>query len=387
MKDKKPKDESKIEKALEYGDRIIATLRESFLVLDKNLRVISANSAFYNTFKVTQKDTLGRSLPDLGDGQWNIPKLLVLLKEILPEKGIVENYEIEHEFEQIGLRCMNLNASQLRVPKEIAAIIAATAKEEEEEEEELILLAIEDITERKSVETEKNRLRVLASTAEAKSKFISMVSHELRSPLAAIKEGTNLVLEGVMGPVNDGQKDILNTAKENIARLGRLINNVLVYQKMEAGKTCYDLKENDLSVVIREAHKSAMLFAGNRKADLVMELGNDLPKLQFDRDKIFQVLTNLMANAINYSEGGTIVIQTRLENSGVHISVRDSGSGIKADCYEKIFEPFSQLENCKMGGTGLGLAISKEIVLAHHGKIWVESEIGKGSTFHFTLPL
>ncbi len=242
-------------------------------------------------------------------------------------------------------------------------------------------IVMSDITEKKKVE------EALIKLTNAKAEFTSMVSHELRSPLASIKAATELVWDGTVGPVNDQQKDTLGVAKSNIARLGRLINNVLVYQKMEAEKMRYDLLENDLNEVIREVHKSVELFAGNRKADLVMDLGNDLPKLQFDRDKIFQVLINLMANAINYSEGGTIIIQTRLENSGVHISVRDSGAGIKADYFEKIFEPFSQLENCRMGGTGLGLAISKKIVLAHDGKIWVESEIGKGSTFHFTLPL
>ena len=106
MKDKKQRDESRIEVLLEYANSIIATLREPFLVLDKNLQVISANQAFYTTFKVTEKDTIGRPLPDLGDRQWNIPKLLQLLKEIIPEKKVVKDYEVEHKFEQIGQRVM-----------------------------------------------------------------------------------------------------------------------------------------------------------------------------------------------------------------------------------------------------------------------------------------
>ncbi|MCX5692627.1 MAG: PAS domain S-box protein, partial [Candidatus Omnitrophica bacterium] len=153
MKDKKQRDESKIKIALEYSNRIIATLREPFLVLDKNLRVISSNQAFYTTFKVAEKDTIGRLLPDLGDRQWNIPKLLQLLKEIMPEKKVVKDYKVEHKFEQIGQRAMILNACQLRVPKKIATIIVGGVREEEEEEE-LILLAIEDITERKHLQEE-----------------------------------------------------------------------------------------------------------------------------------------------------------------------------------------------------------------------------------------
>jgi PAS domain S-box-containing protein len=155
MKDKKQRDELRSEVLLGYANSIIATLREPFLVLDKNLRVISTNQAFYTTFKVTEKDTIRRLLPDLGNRQWNIPKLLHLLKEIIPETKVARDYEVEHKFDQLGQRVMRLNACQLCVPKQVAATIAAgIRKEEEEEEEELILLAIEDITERMRLQGE-----------------------------------------------------------------------------------------------------------------------------------------------------------------------------------------------------------------------------------------
>ena len=153
MKEKKQRSELGIKVLLEYANIIIATLREPFLVLDKDLHVISANRVFYATFKVAEKDTIGRLLPDLGNRQWDIPKLLQLLKEIIPEKKVVKDYEIEHKFEQIGQRVMRLNARHMRVPKKIAAIIEAEVKGEEETEE-LILLAIEDITERKRLQEE-----------------------------------------------------------------------------------------------------------------------------------------------------------------------------------------------------------------------------------------
>jgi PAS domain S-box-containing protein len=160
MKDKKQSGEIGIKELLAYANSIIATLREPLLVLDKHLQIISANHAFYTSFKVTERDTLGRPLPDLGNRQWDIRKLLQLLKEIIPDKTVVKDYEVEHNFAQIGQRVMRLNARHLRVPKKIAAIIAAGVREggggeeEEEEEEELILLAIEDITERKHLQEE-----------------------------------------------------------------------------------------------------------------------------------------------------------------------------------------------------------------------------------------
>jgi PAS domain S-box-containing protein len=148
MKNNDQKGDPRIEALLMYADNIIATLREAFLVLDKNLKVISTNQAFYDTFKAGEKDTIGRPLPELGDGQWNIPKLLELLKDIIPEKKLMKDYEVEQKFEGIGERSMMLNASQVRVPGEIARGIATGIQEE------LILLAIEDITERKRFQRE-----------------------------------------------------------------------------------------------------------------------------------------------------------------------------------------------------------------------------------------
>ena len=194
MKDKKQRDEPGIETLLEYANSIIATLREPFLVLDKNLRVISANQVFYTTFKVSEKDTLGRPLPDLGDRQWDIPKLLTLLREILPEKRVIKNYEIEHEFKDIGQRCMNLNVCQLCVPKKIAAIVAGGVREEEEE---LILLAIEDITERREIEDglEKTRkeLEVIKNFADEASEFAESVINTVREPLISLDQDLRVV--------------------------------------------------------------------------------------------------------------------------------------------------------------------------------------------------
>ncbi|MFH1189234.1 MAG: PAS domain-containing sensor histidine kinase [Candidatus Omnitrophota bacterium] len=388
MKDKKNMDKSKVEIALEYGNSIIATLREPFLVLDKNLRVISANRSFYNTFMVTKEDTLGRPLTDLGNRQWDIPKLLILLKEILPEKRAIENYQIEHEFEQIGRRCINLNVTQLRIPKKIAAIIAAGVREEKAEEEdgeeELILLSIEDITVRKETEA------AAKEASEAKSKFTSMVSHELRSPLTVIKESINLVMEGLAGSVTDEQKDILDTAKSNIDRLGRLINNVLDFQKMEAGKMDLDIKEYDINEIVLATSKGMNFLAGEKGMSFTVSTDGSIPKTVFDKDKIIQVLTNLLSNAVKFTEKGAITIVTKGEDNAIHVTVEDTGLGIQATDIPKLFQTFEQLGGGlgkKRGGTGLGLAISKQIIQAHDGKIWAESQPGKGSIFHFTLPI
>jgi len=243
------------------------------------------------------------------------------------------------------------------------------------------LVSFQDITARKEA------AEAVIQLAKAKNKFISVVSHELRSPLATIKEATSLVLERVLGPLNDEQKEMLDIAKININRLGRLVNNVLIYQKMDAGKMLYDFLENDVNDIIQEAYRNIILATPERKDDLVINLVAKPPRIKCDKDKIFQVILNLISNGIKYSERGPIVIETRLNTHEIEFSIRDSGQGIYPEELEHVFMPFSHGRGRKTGGTGLGLAISKEIILAHNGKMWVESEPRKGSTFYFTLPL
>jgi signal transduction histidine kinase len=131
-------------------------------------------------------------------------------------------------------------------------------------------------------------------------------------------------------------------------------------------------------------------LAKEKGLDLVVDAGDSMLKVRFDKDRIIQVLTNLVSNAIKYTEKGNITISTKGEDNKVHIIVQDTGIGIKAEDMQKLFCAFEQLDSTRdkrRNGTGLGLAISKEIILAHNGKIWAESEVGKGSSFHFILPI
>jgi signal transduction histidine kinase len=246
-----------------------------------------------------------------------------------------------------------------------------------------------DITGQKRMDAERRRVAVLKDLAEAKSRFASMVSHELRSPLAVLKEALNIMLEGFTGEINSEQKNILEIAKGNTDRLGRLINNVLDFQKMEAGKMEFDLRKHDINKVIREIHTTMSLLSKRGNLDLRIELEEGLPGIKIDRDKIIQVLMNLLGNAIKNTASGSVTLSAQKEKDVVHIQVRDTGKGIPAESLSRIFMPFERVDRSsgQEAGTGLGLAISKEIILAHHGQIWVESEVGKGSTFHFTLPL
>ncbi|MFH1360216.1 MAG: PAS domain S-box protein [Candidatus Omnitrophota bacterium] len=242
----------------------------------------------------------------------------------------------------------------------------------------------EDITDRKQAE------KVMFDVYNAKNEFISIVSHELRTPLTAIKEGISIVQEEETGRLNKKQLDFLNLAKRNTERLSILINDVLDYQKLEAGRMEFALEEGDINSVIEEVRQTMEPVATNKGIQLHVRFGEDLPRVKFDRNRIFQVLVNLVGNAVKFTDQGSVTIESSRPQQSLHVSVIDTGIGIKAEDMNKLFQSFSQIsseQRKKVGGTGLGLVISRRIMQQHGGDIWVESAIGKGSSFSFWLPV
>jgi signal transduction histidine kinase/GGDEF domain-containing protein len=229
---------------------------------------------------------------------------------------------------------------------------------------------------------------------EMKSEFVSVASHELRTPLATIKNAVQLVLKGKAGEINETQNNFLTMAEKNINRLTNILNNLLDLSRIESGKIGMKLEELDPRVPVVFVLSSLKPQAEEKSIHLELEVEKDLPFVYGDREKVEQILTNLIGNAIKFTpEGGRVIVSARLSDrirNAVGISVHDTGIGIPEDQFEKVFEKFHQLESPlhhSAGGTGLGLAIAKGLVEAHQGQIWVESEVGKGSTFTFTLPL
>ena len=243
----------------------------------------------------------------------------------------------------------------------------------------------EDITERKRAEAQ------LREAINVKSEFISMVSHELRTPLTAIKESVSIVQDGTAGPIAAEQAKFLDTAKRNVDRLARFVNDVLDFQKLAAdGGVEFEMTLNDLNETVKDTTDSFMLTANHKGLELLTNLAPDLPKINFNKDAIMQVLDNLVNNAIKFTEKGQIVVRTQKGDNIVRVSIEDWGPGIRQEDLSKLFKRFSQIKTGnerKPGSSGLGLVISKRVIEAHHGKIGVESIYGKGSVFYFTLPI
>lgn len=243
---------------------------------------------------------------------------------------------------------------------------------------------IRDITERKKAEEK------LKETMELKSQFISNVSHELRTPLTGMIEGLAIVLDEVVGPINENQRRFLDIAKRNAERLSGLINGLLDFQKLEAGRMKLDIQSNDIEKVLSEVHEIMALYAKKHDIDLWFASEENLPKAQFDRDKIIQVLTNLVSNAVKFTpKGGSVSVDVRKTGDDWVTSITDTGIGIPKKALNKIFDRFYRVNRPgeQIPGTGLGLAIVRKIVLMHGGRIEVQSQVDHGTTFTLFLPL
>ncbi len=229
----------------------------------------------------------------------------------------------------------------------------------------------------------------LQEVSRLKSEFLAGVSHELRTPLNAIIGYTELITEGIYGPVNDDQVQSLSGIAESATNLLELINQILDLSKVEAGRMVVSESEVDLRQLVREVHDSTASLAKDRPYELGLELPDEALPLVTDGSKVRQVLVNLVSNAIKFTEQGSVSLRLEPHDEGALIEVRDTGIGIRKEDLAMIFDEFRQVDGSttrRHSGTGLGLAISKKLAALLGGDIIVESEPGAGSTFALCLP-
>lgn len=234
--------------------------------------------------------------------------------------------------------------------------------------------------------------RTLNQLYERQKEFSSTVSHELRTPLASIKTALEIILSGSTGDLSDKQKEFIGTAKRNVDRLRRLINDILDLSKLEAGKLFIKKGKYDINITIDEIVESQKIVAEKKNLYMKTNLDQSIPLIPFDIDKISQVLNNLIDNALKFTDKGGIIIESvnHKKSNHVRINVKDTGIGFHPEDRSKLFKKFQQLKDPafnETGGTGLGLSICKEIITQHGGKIDVESVPEKGSCFYIILPI
>lgn len=222
-----------------------------------------------------------------------------------------------------------------------------------------------------------------------KDEFVSTVSHELRTPMMIIRESISQVLDGLHGETNDKQKNFLSLSLRGIDRLSRIVNALLDMSKIEAGQMEFKREQIHFNRLVNEVAASFSIPAKQRGLEIRQKLPKGKIPIYVDRDKISQLLTNLIGNALKFTDKGWIEISVTALPDVMQCSVKDTGIGISQDALPKVFNKFQQFDapvDPSDKGTGLGLAICKGIVELHHGTIGIESELGKGTTFTFTLP-
>jgi signal transduction histidine kinase len=232
--------------------------------------------------------------------------------------------------------------------------------------------------------------RELAVANKHKSEFLANMSHELRTPLNAILGYTELILDNIYGDVPEKIQDVLQRLQKNGRHLLNLINDVLDLSKIEAGRLSLSLNEYSMGELIQTVFTSVEALAAEKNLDLKVEVSKDLTIGKADEQRIAQVILNLVGNAIKFTDEGEVKIEATVSDGRFLVSVSDTGPGLAEVDQQKIFAEFQQADGSstrKKGGTGLGLSISKKIIDMHGGRIWVESTLGKGSTFRFTLPI
>jgi len=342
------------------GDAVVATTLDD--------RILTWNRAAEIIFGYDKQEALGQSMAML-----------------LPPDRLQELEEIRNKVQHVSV-IRNLEVRRQRKDGVIIEVALAVSpiKDGAGNMTGFLHLA-KDITEKMRYE---RRLRDLD---KMKSDFVSNVSHELRTPLTAVKGSVDNMLDGITGTLNEKQIRYLTRIKSNTDRLSRLINDLLDLSRIEAGKI--DIKPTVLSPenLARDVVESLRSMVVDKLIDLEVICHERDVTTWADRDKVTQVLMNLIGNAVKFTPShGNVTIAIERDGDGwVQVSVADTGPGIPRPELERIFDKFyqvSQVDKRKSRGTGLGLAISKALVQMHGGKIWVESELGKGSTFSFTLP-
>ncbi len=339
-------------------DAVIRSIAEGLVIVDAQGRVVMMNPAAEKLLGVSKKEKVGKSiLENLKEEQ---------LVSLVNESQDKDDKEIELVSQKDDTK-RTLRASSAVIENENGQSIGMVS-------------VLSDITKQKELD-------------QLKANFVSNITHELRTPLVAIDKSIALILAKNAGDISSAQEEFLSIAQRNIKRLSIMINDLLDLSKLEAGKMKINALPTSIAFVIEEAVGSLINWSKTKSIGIEKKIENGLPQVNIDGDRIIQVLTNLIGNAIKFTPAnGNIIIEASLRSEGreVMITVQDNGVGISKEDLPNIFNKFYQAGErvaSDINGTGIGLSIVKEIVELHGGKIWVESEKGVGARFIFTLPL
>ncbi len=486
--------------APDYAENILETMRAPFLVLDKSLRVVSANRSFYQLFQIALEETQGRLLYDLGGGEWNIPKLRELLEEVLPQNHSFDDFHVSHKFPTNGHKHMLLNARRIREPGNHAELILlaieditehqqaqerleisevryrrlfeaakdgilildtahgritdanpfmvemlgysrdeflgkelwqigllhdesesqamvrqlqktgyvryetlplettagrrvdveVVANVYQEDHQPVIQCNIRDITVRSHLENKtKEQAKALADLSRRKDEFLAMLSHELRNPLAPIRNAVQLLRLQRDG--TEIQTEAHGMIERQVAQLARLVDDLLEVSRITTGRVHLQESRIDLRGVVESAIETSRPQCGQKSQSIAKALPNEPIWIYGDPMRLEQVFVNLLHNACKYTDrNGHIWVGLEQRGDQAALRVRDNGIGISPDVLPHIFDLFTQADKSldrSQGGLGIGLALVRSLVTMHRGTVEALSTVGQGSEFIVKLPV
>jgi len=363
---------------------ILESIADGVIISDANDQVILTNSAALDILGAERDDVLGNPFGQImgcmaptGDAG-----IIGTLTESSP-------YGMEAVFE-VADRVVQTSMSPVEGPKSahmgvVAILRDVTALVRTETERERLLADLQ--VRSQQLEDAAKRLQEMD---QLKSQFIASMSHELRTPLNAIIGFSGVMLKEIDGPLADQQREDLEAIFRGGKHLLGLINNVLDISQIWAGKMHLKLGDVDMAELVEDAVSITATLIEDKPIELVQMLEPDLPVIRADKTRVRQVLLNLLTNAVKYTEEGRVAVSVSRDDGYVVVSVADTGIGIPLEYRETIFEEFGRVDASttrKVDGLGLGLSISRRLVELHGGRIWLESEVGIGSVFHFSLPV
>lgn len=364
-----------------YQEDIVESIPSTIIILDRGLKILYANRNYYVKSGKKEREVVGERLERV-------------FSQMLIEKTRIDE-KIRHVFET-GIP---FNGGQLRYPGGLFFFYKIHPLKEDDMSIRKVVLLMEDITELTRLEEElrdsyvklENAYAELKEEDEAKSDFISTVSHELRTPLTVINSYLEMFEDGMLGELNGNQNEKLAVMRSQTDHMIRLVEDMLDTLRFESRKFRIQKHPLKLEEIAKSAVEEVNRLADLKEHTMSLKINKKLPRIGGDSQRIKQVFSNLLTNAIKYTPNkGRINVELKDENGHVCVSISDNGVGIPEEEQEKIFEKFYTVggksltrESERMG---LGLTIARGIVEAHGGKIWVESELDKGSTFYFTLP-
>ncbi|MDD5145414.1 MAG: ATP-binding protein [Candidatus Pacebacteria bacterium] len=334
---------------------IVSNFADGLLVFDREGFLVSVNPQAEKFLTIDDKEILGKSAPELKI----FPSLKNLADLLLKESSEIYRKEMETE--------KNLTLEVSTIP-----IIREGEKFE-------TLVILHDVTREKMVE-------------KIKTEFVSVAAHQLRTPISATKWTLRMILDGDMGEISSEQKDILEKTYESNERMIALINDLLDVTRIEEGRYLFNPTLTEIEPIVQFVVNSCKAEAERRNIKLEFDKESArIPKIVIDVEKVRMAIQNLVDNALRYtSSGGKIQVSLGANEKEVKISVKDTGVGIPKSQAERVFTKFFRAANVirmETEGSGLGLFIAKNIIEAHGGRIWFETEEGKGTTFYFTLPI